>query len=142
VLEDPRALDSKALNRLRNRGRSNLILLEDERQAREADIGLWALPEAQRVPPWEWRDGGVNRQLQPKEVEATPGFTCGAKRYCRELGSCEEARSYLDRCGVKRLDRDGDRVLCEGVAASGAANTSGGRTNTSSQPSPHWEPGE
>jgi endonuclease YncB( thermonuclease family) len=26
-----------------------------EREAREAHRGLWALPEAQRVPPWEWR---------------------------------------------------------------------------------------
>ena len=30
-------------------------LLELESQAREQDRGLWALPEDQRVPPWEWR---------------------------------------------------------------------------------------
>lgn len=30
-------------------------LLEDEATARDAGIGLWPLPEAQRVPPWEWR---------------------------------------------------------------------------------------
>jgi endonuclease YncB( thermonuclease family) len=44
-------------------------LLEDERQAREAEAGLWALPEAQRVPPWEWRHGGTPQQLLPKEEE-------------------------------------------------------------------------
>ena len=26
-----------------------------EKQARDAKTGLWALPEADRVPPWEWR---------------------------------------------------------------------------------------
>ena len=26
-----------------------------EKEAREAKHGLWALPEAQRMPPWEWR---------------------------------------------------------------------------------------
>jgi micrococcal nuclease len=31
----------------------NLYRLEDE--ARSEKCGLWGLPEAQRVPPWEWR---------------------------------------------------------------------------------------
>jgi len=93
-------------------------LLEDERQAREAEAGLWALPEAQRVPPWEWRHGGLTRQLQPSRVEPAPGggFTCGAKRYCREMASCEEARFYLERCGLRRLDGDGDGVPCESLS--------------------------
>lgn len=30
-------------------------LLQVEKQARESKRGLWALPEAQRVAPWEWR---------------------------------------------------------------------------------------
>ena len=30
-------------------------LLSLEAEARAAGRGLWALPEAQRVPPWEWR---------------------------------------------------------------------------------------
>jgi endonuclease YncB( thermonuclease family) len=30
-------------------------LLTDEAVAREAGRGLWSLPEAKRVPPWEWR---------------------------------------------------------------------------------------
>ena len=34
-----------------------------EQQAREARRGLWALPEAERVPPWEWRaDARAARQ--------------------------------------------------------------------------------
>ena len=30
-------------------------LLEDEGAPREARRGLWGLPEAERMPPWEWR---------------------------------------------------------------------------------------
>lgn len=33
----------------------NPTLLRLEREAREANRGLWALPASQRVPPWEWR---------------------------------------------------------------------------------------
>ena len=31
------------------------VLLALEAEARAARRGLWALPEAERVPPWEWR---------------------------------------------------------------------------------------
>ena len=30
-------------------------LLEVEADARDASRGLWRLPEAEQVPPWEWR---------------------------------------------------------------------------------------
>jgi endonuclease YncB( thermonuclease family) len=30
-------------------------LLDDEAAARREGIGIWSLPEAQRMPPWEWR---------------------------------------------------------------------------------------
>ncbi len=30
--------------------------LQLEAEARAAGRGLWALPEAERMPPWEWRD--------------------------------------------------------------------------------------
>jgi endonuclease YncB( thermonuclease family) len=31
------------------------LLFKLEEQARAAGHGIWGLPEAQRVPPWEWR---------------------------------------------------------------------------------------
>lgn len=37
------------------------VLLALEAEARAARRGLWALPEAERVPPWEWRQ----RQRKP-----------------------------------------------------------------------------
>jgi endonuclease YncB( thermonuclease family) len=85
-------------------------LLDDEAHARAARVGLWGLPEAERVAPWEWRDGArapVIDAVQP------PTFTCGAKRYCREMSSCEEARFHLESCALRRIDGDGDGVPCE-----------------------------
>lgn len=88
-------------------------LLEDEAAARKAGVGLWSVPEAQAVPPWEWRA----RAHGDSPVERAPGqaFACGSKRYCREMASCEEARFYLEQCGLTRLDGDGDGVPCESI---------------------------
>jgi hypothetical protein len=91
---------------------SKLYRLEAE--AKAAQRGLWALPEAQRAPPWEWRHGGRKR-AQAALVERTAP-ACGSKRYCREMVSCEEARRYLAACGlITRLDGDGDGVPCEAL---------------------------
>ena len=93
---------------------SDIALLEDERLAREQGSGLWSLPDADRVPPWEWRRGG--RRSARADVGSTPAnasFRCGAKTYCREMASCEEARFFLRQCGLARLDGDGDGVPCE-----------------------------
>lgn len=97
-----------------------LFTLEEE--ARRMQRGLWALPEAQRVPPWEWRragkqplqtrtDGTATRQPQ----SSSAGFACGGKRYCREMTSCAEARFYLEQCGLSRLDGDHDGIPCESL---------------------------
>ncbi len=116
-----------------------LLALEEE--ARNAKRGLWALPEAERIPPWEWRavspaaqwSGMAPPQSLPQSparspalslarpapeaagsADATAGFACSAsKRSCRDMGSCEEARFHLSRCGLPHLDRDGDGVPCE-----------------------------
>jgi hypothetical protein len=88
-----------------------------EAEAKAAQRGLWALPEAKRVPPWEWRHGG--KQLaQAAPVERTAA-ACGSKRYCREMPSCGEARHYLSACGFTRLDGDGDGVPCEALCHAG-----------------------
>ncbi len=102
---------------------SDIWLLEDERAARRQGAGLWSLPDAQRVPPWEWRRGGRKQggsavSAARVAVDAPMPATCGAKTYCREMGSCEEARFFLVRCGVSRLDGDGDGVPCERLCRS------------------------
>ena len=84
-----------------------------EIEARAARRGLWSLPEAQRVPPWEWRHGG-KQPAQAAFAERTAA-ACGPRQYCREMVSCEEARHYLSACGLARLDGDGDGVPCEAL---------------------------
>ena len=39
----------------------SLYTLENE--AKAAKRGLWALPEAEQMPPWEWRHGGSGGRL-------------------------------------------------------------------------------
>lgn len=88
-------------------------LLEDEAAAREEGAGLWGLPEAHAAPPWEWYRHGWERQEARPSSE--PDTSCGSKRYCREMVSCEEAYHYLKVCGLTRLDGDGDGIPCEAL---------------------------
>ena len=41
----------------------DMFLLKLEQEAREARLGLWSLPPADRIPPWEWRR--MNLQVRP-----------------------------------------------------------------------------
>jgi Excalibur calcium-binding domain len=54
--------------------------------------------------------------LTPLQLHAQ---TCGTKTYCREMGSCIEARFYLEQCGQARLDGDGDGSPCENLCGDG-----------------------
>jgi hypothetical protein len=40
---------------------------------------------------------------------------CSAKKYCKDMSICDEAKAYLNQCGYKNLDRDGDGVPCEAL---------------------------
>jgi endonuclease YncB( thermonuclease family) len=90
------------------------VLLGLEAEARAARRGLWSLPSAERIPPWEWRDGerGEGAEAPDRALDA-PAFACGAKRHCREMQSCAEARFQLERCKLTGLDGDGDGIPCE-----------------------------
>jgi endonuclease YncB( thermonuclease family) len=78
-------------------------------EAKEKKLGLWSEPNA--IPPWAWRRG---QRPQTAKVAAT-NFQCGSKRYCREMTSCDEARFYLRKCGLSRLDGDKNGVPCESI---------------------------
>lgn len=111
---------------------SDRSLLQDEGAARDRRAGLWSLPDAQRVPPWEWRRGTRKPKTKaassaPRRVAAPPpsprqlglaatpaaAFGCGDKHTCGEMTSCDEARFHQETCGVIRLDGDGDGTPCE-----------------------------
>lgn len=77
--------------------------------AKSGKLGLWSEPDP--IPPWAWRRG---QRTQSGRV-AAESFRCGAKRYCREMASCEEARFYLRECGRYSLDGNRDGVPCESL---------------------------
>lgn len=95
----------------------DLSLLADEESARIARIGIWSQPESEIVPPWEWRKAGQNLHQTVRDSKssyaAISSNSCGAKRYCAQMSSCEEANFYLESCGLRSLDRDGNGVPCE-----------------------------
>lgn len=89
----------------------DLIHLEDE--AREARRGLWA--DAAPVPPWVWRTTERPAALPQPLPLTVAEVECGAKRYCREMTTCDEAIGHLRQCERTTLDSDGDGLPCERI---------------------------
>lgn len=102
-------------------------LLQVEAQARQAKRGLWSLPEAERMPPWEWRRAARD-QRQPAKAPAPTfqraslpsstgagAFSCSMRKTCGQMVSCAEAQYHLTQCGNGRLDGDRDGVPCEAL---------------------------
>lgn len=90
----------------------SVVVIELEDEARGDERGLWKLPSAERDPPWLWRKGKRGKSTAESD-RAAADTTCGAKRTCKEMVSCAEARFYLLECGLTRLDGDGDGNPCE-----------------------------
>lgn len=91
-------------------------LLALEAEAKAARRGLWA--DANPMPPWAWRHGEKAAvKPEPAPAQAELAGRCGAKRTCREMSNCAEARFYLNECGVSRLDGDKDGTPCEVLCA-------------------------
>jgi Metal binding domain of Ada/Staphylococcal nuclease homologue len=56
-------------------------LYELENEARPARRGIWALPEAERKPPWKWREERRKPQVSPTPDSAAPqGSVVGNQR--------------------------------------------------------------
>jgi len=98
---------------------SNKTYIALQSEAQQARRGLWA--QDGPMPPWQWRklhaaDTPPAQPPQPiTSAPSTGSYTCGSKRHCAQMSSCDEARFYLTHCGVKSLDRDGDGTPCENL---------------------------
>ena len=79
-----------------------------EDKAKAMRLGLWS--DANPVPPWDYRRGKRDK----RRLIAMPE-NCGAKRYCKEMDSCEEANFYLNKCGLTALDGNDDGVPCNSL---------------------------
>ena len=94
-------------------------LAQLQAEARAEHAGLWSQPD--RIAPWDYRHPELLMDLvaTPPPSNSTrvaaSGFSCGGKRYCKQMTSCEEAQFYLRQCGVSRLDGDHDGVACESL---------------------------
>lgn len=105
-------------------------LIQLEHEARRARRGLWA--QTNPTPPWAWRHShsrtgddhwgwqqwlkfwrNPSRKPAPIVSRLPQERQCDNKQSCREMTSCDEARFYLEQCGLKRLDANGDGIPCE-----------------------------
>ena len=71
-----------------------------------------------RVRAQPWSDigaGDPSAALALAPGATDENFTCGKKRTCRQMESCEEAQFYLESCGVRSLDGNSDGVPCNGL---------------------------
>lgn len=53
--------------------------------------------------------------IQPQQaqtVNKTEPMKCGTKTVCRQMSSCDEAKFYLNVCGVSSLDGNSDGIPC------------------------------
>lgn len=102
----------------------DLSLPNIEREARAANIGLWALDQI--VPPWEWRALGksIHSESSKQKGRSAPDYMAHTarspsdicvKRLCSQMTDCADAKFHLDQCGVTSLDRNRDGVPCESI---------------------------
>lgn len=87
-----------------------------ERTAKSGRVGLWNQPNP--IPPWVFRHpdrAATSTPTKPPALTRKSAGRCGEKRFCKEMSDCTEARYFLNVCGVKQLDGDGDGRPCESL---------------------------
>lgn len=87
---------------------SDKVLIALQAEAQRERRGLWA--DANPQPPWAFR-----KTHAPTRELAASVNACGAKRYCSQMVSCDEAKYYFTQCRVKTLDKNNDGVPCENL---------------------------
>ncbi|WP_330565853.1 excalibur calcium-binding domain-containing protein [Pseudomonas yamanorum] len=49
----------------------------------------------------------------PAPAVAPSGFKCDGRKYCSQMTSCLEAKTFLSNCPGMQMDGDNDGVPCE-----------------------------
>ena len=80
-----------------------------EDKAKAMKWGIWE--NSNPVPPWDYRRGASQKVSYTSSVPES----CGPKRYCKEMISCEEAQFYLKECGRSSLDGNNDGIPCNSL---------------------------
>jgi len=94
---------------------SNKRYLSLNKQAQQARVGLWA-NGVQPVSPEQWRRTHLAKTHAGSSGTTAQGnLACGKKHLCSQMSSCEEAKKYFSKCGVKSLDGNHDGVPCESL---------------------------
>ena len=81
--------------------------------AKEIEVLRTLLGAEADLPIMAEECGGAINPLSAKLPVAE--VDCSAKKYCKDMSICDEARVYLIQCGMKNLDRDGNGVPCEAL---------------------------
>lgn len=58
---------------------------------------------------------GADGATADEDTTPSDEFKCSGKRTCKQMDSCDEAKFYLSKCGVKSLDGDRDGVPCNSL---------------------------
>lgn len=101
-------------------------LMKSEEDAKLGDLGVWRYCDGKREPvktgdtsPTVTTQSTTATQIMPEQIVApsvvSGGFSCSVKKSCTQMVSCEEAKFYLNSCGVQSLDRDKDGIPCESL---------------------------
>jgi len=89
-----------------SRFHNNRVVMALQHEAQLAKRGLWAGDEITEPSQWRKQHPSVLPSTAPSDISC-------AKKRCSEMVSCEEARDYFTRCGIKELDGDSDGIPCE-----------------------------
>jgi phosphatidylserine/phosphatidylglycerophosphate/cardiolipin synthase-like enzyme len=92
----------------------NLVILQGNPKLAEVYIQNWRTHAEHSVAYTGPRGRQADRQVSKPQPAGT-ALACVGKTRCTEMSSCEEAKFYLNQCGVRSLDRDGDGVPCKSL---------------------------
>lgn len=99
--------------------RSKSSYAEVQHQAQTAQRGLWFEHDPKHPRDWRVLHPPIHRlpattdaPLLQQSLDSSARAGCGKKRYCSQMNSCDEARFYLENCGLQSLDGNSDGIPC------------------------------